>query len=188
MSGRISLAIIGGTGVYDLGAASTQERVPTPYGDTVLSHLMVAGQEILFLARHGAGHTVPPHRVNYRANIWALHALGIREVIGVQAVGSMHPSMAPGHFAVPAQFIDWTKCRPMTFFDGDDGLVLHADVTHPYCPRLSAALRRPSYGTSLDTSTGYSKSSGRLRDLQSGGQSAIIPLNEMRIYLSDDID
>jgi len=100
-----------------------------------------AGQDIIFLARHGVEHCLPPHRINYRANIWALHTLGVREVVATQAVGSMHPDIEPGHVAILGQFIDWTRCRPATFFDGDSG-VIHVDVSQPYCPRLSARLHR----------------------------------------------
>ncbi|HEY3377277.1 MAG TPA: S-methyl-5'-thioadenosine phosphorylase [Armatimonadota bacterium] len=138
----MSVAIIGGTGVYALGDEARPEHVATPYGDAAIFRLSIAGQEVVFLPRHGTAHATPPHRVNYRANIWALHALGVRDVLATQAVGSMHQLMAPGHFVALTQFIDWTKGRPSTFFDGEDGVVLHVDVTHPYCPRLNARLLR----------------------------------------------
>lgn len=136
----MAVAIIGGTGVYDLGAEARSEMIATPYGDALVTHTSFCGRDVVFLARHGAGHAVPPHRINYRANIWALHALGIREVVATQAVGSVNTAMAPGDFVVISQFLDWTKCRPITFFDGDDGHVVHVDVTQPYCPRLARRL------------------------------------------------
>ena len=136
----MSLAIIGGTGMYDLGEPARAEVIVTPYGEAAFFRADLGGEKVVFLARHGAGHSVPPHRVNYRANIWALHALGIREVVATQAVGSMNPDMAPGDFVLLAQFLDFTKARIATFFNGDDGVVVHADVTRPYCPRLVAAL------------------------------------------------
>lgn len=138
----MSIAIIGGTGVYDLGTASHAEQITTPYGDAAFFRLEIAGQEIIFLARHGVGHALPPHRVNYRANIWALQALGVREVLATQAVGSVNLAMSPGQFVLLSQFIDWTKGRPSTFFSGEDGPVIHVDVTHPYCPDLTGRLQR----------------------------------------------
>jgi len=136
----MSLAIIGGTGLYDLDGLTEAEEIATPYGEAACFRVGLNGEEVIFLARHGAGHSLPPHRINYRANIWALHALGVREVVATQAVGSLNPHMAPGHFVLLSQFIDWTKGRPSTFFDGEDGRIVHVDVTHPYCPRLLGAL------------------------------------------------
>ena len=136
----MTLAIIGGTGVYELGEGVHAETIPTPYGEAAIFRLRFNTREVIFLARHGVGHSVPPHRVNYRANIWALRELGVDEVLATQAVGSINPHMKPGHFALLAQFLDFTKCRPATFFDGSDGRVVHIDITHPYCPRLTGRL------------------------------------------------
>lgn len=144
----MSLAIIGGTGLYELHAGAEAEVVRTPYGEAAVFRVALDGQPVWFLARHGAGHALPPHRVNYRANIWALRALGVRSVLATQAVGSLNPAMAPGHLVGLVQFLDFTKARASTFFDGEDGAVVHVDVTHPYCPRLNAALHRA--GTFLD--------------------------------------
>ena len=118
------------------------ETISTPYGEAAIFRLQFNGREVIFLTRHGAGHRVPPHRVNYRANIWALRALGVDEVLATQAVGSINPHMELGHFALLAQFLDFTKCRPSTFFDGADERVVHIDITHPYCPRLTGRLLR----------------------------------------------
>jgi 5'-methylthioadenosine phosphorylase len=138
----MSIAIIGGTGVYDLGDAGGREAVSTPYGAVQVTRLTVEGRDVIFLARHGSDHALPPHRVNYRANIWALRAIGVREVLATQAVGSMNLDMAPGHFVTLAQFIDWTHGRPSTFFDGEQGVVVHVDMTEPYCGRMNDALAR----------------------------------------------
>lgn len=138
----MTIAIIGGTGVYDLGDAADPESFDTPYGPAAIIRARVGEAEVLFVARHGVGHAVPPHRVNYRANIWALHALGVRRVLATQAVGSLNPGMPPGSFAVLSQFIDWTKGRPSTFFDGDNGIVAHVDVTEPYCPAIIDGVMR----------------------------------------------
>lgn len=135
------IAVIGGTGLYTLGPG-TWESLQTPYGDAAVQHQTLANRNILFLARHGSGHALPPHRVNYRANIWALHALGVQEVIAVQSVGSVNQAMKPGDFVVLSQFIDWTKGRPSTFFNGDDAPVRHVDVTEPYCTKMTAWLMR----------------------------------------------
>jgi len=135
----MTLAIIGGTGLYHFGDGVNAEVIATPYGEAAIFRLQLNGREVLFLPRHGIEHRIPPHRVNYRANIWALHALGVHEVLATQAVGSINPRMALGHFAILAQFLDFTKCRPATFFDEQ---VVHIDITHPYCPRLSARLLR----------------------------------------------
>ncbi len=138
----MSLAIIGGTGVYELGVDAQTECIATPYGDTAIFRLEIAGEPFRFLPRHGAGHAVPPHRVNYRANIWALHELGVTQVLATQAVGSLNLRMAPGHFVLLDQFVDWTKNRPSTFFDGGESPVIHADVTNPYCPAMNGRLLR----------------------------------------------
>jgi len=138
----MTLAIVGGTGVYDLGTLGTAESILTPYGEVTVFHLEIADSPVIFLPRHGVGHSVPPHRINYRANIWALQALGVGEVLATQAVGSLNPRMAPGHVVLLSQFLDWTKNRSATFFDGDDGPVVHVDVSHPYCPRLNGCVLR----------------------------------------------
>ncbi len=135
------VAIVGGTGVYDLGGGVNAETVATPYGEAAIFRLQLNGREVIFLARHGTAHSVPPHGVNYRANIWALRALGVTEVVATQAVGSIDPHMEPGHFALLGQFLDFAKSAT-AFFDGDDERVVHIDLTHPYCPRLAGRLLR----------------------------------------------
>lgn len=138
------LAVIGGSGVYRLDLLSGAREVSqeTPYGPVRLMVGSVDGQEVAFLARHGPGHAVPPHRVNYRAHIWALARLGVRRVVATSAVGSLRPRIEPGHLVLVDQFIDFTRGRPATFFDGGPGGVAHVDVTEPYCPALRAMAAR----------------------------------------------
>lgn len=138
------LAIIGGTGVYDPTMLSelSERTVATPYGEAAVRIGSYQGRRVAFLQRHGAGHTVPPHRVNYRANIWGLKELGVRRVLATTAVGSCNPQMRPGDFVLIDQFIDLTWGRAMTFFDGGDAGVVHTDFTEPYCPELRAVLRK----------------------------------------------
>ena len=97
------------------------------------------GREVVFLPRHGPDHTIAPHRINYRANIWALHAQGVREVVAVAAVGGIAPSFAPGALVVPDQIIDYTHGRESTFFDGIGKPLAHIDFTRPFCEHAAAA-------------------------------------------------
>lgn len=135
-------AIIGGTGVYDpaLLEERSERRVETPYGSIQVETGLYRGIEVAFLPRHGKGHSVPPHKINYRANIWGLRALGVKRVIATAAVGSVNEAMKPGDFVIIDQFIDFTKARTLTFFDDGERGVVHVDVTEPYCPELRAAL------------------------------------------------
>ena len=130
--------IIGGTGFYDPGFLEKERDllVPTLYGDVVLKTGYYQNREVLFLPRHGEQHSVPPHLVNYRANIWALHEAGADFVLATAAVGSLNQEMRPGEIVLVDQFLDFTKSRPLTFYEGGDDGVLHVDVTHPYCPNL----------------------------------------------------
>jgi len=137
------LAIIGGSGSTQLSnlEVSRREVVRTPYGEPsgALTFGSIAGCEVVFLARHGYGHTIPPHQVNYRANIWALHAQGVKNVVAVAAVGGIRSDLAPGALVVPDQIIDYTHGRAGTFFTGGDTGVRHIDFTLPYCQSLRAA-------------------------------------------------
>ena len=131
----LDLAIIGGTGLYAFpGFGSAEKRVVhTPFGEpsghVVLGEL--AGKRVAFLARHGESHTLAPHRVNYRANVWALHHLGARRVLGVNAVGGIGEKMGPRVIAVPDQIIDYTHGRLDSFCDVDGAKVEHIDFTEP---------------------------------------------------------
>lgn len=135
---QVDLAIIGGTGVYraDMLERTKEVEIETTYGRVGLLTGEYKGRRVAFLARHGKGHTVPPHLVNYRANIQALKDLGARRVIATTAVGSLNPEMAPQDFVLIDQFLDFTKSRVNTFYDGGARGLLHVDVTEPYCPEI----------------------------------------------------
>jgi 5'-methylthioinosine phosphorylase len=139
---HIELAVIGGTGLYKFPGLEQVERhaVDTPYGSP--SDSIVVGQvgahRVAFLARHGESHTIPPHRVNYRANVWALHHLGARRVVGVNAVGGIRADMGPRVLALPDQVIDYTHDRLTSFCDVAGAEVRHIDFSEPY----TEALRR----------------------------------------------
>jgi len=136
---RSPLAIIAGTGFYDLDALEnpTQETVDTVWGQARVTEGEWHGIPVVFLTRHGAGHSVPPHLVNYRANIRALADLGVRDVVAVNVTGSIDPTLQPGDLLCIDDFIDFTKQRPVTFFDGStpEGVV-HTDVMTPYHPAI----------------------------------------------------
>jgi len=138
------LAIIGGTGLTSLeGLEITgREVVHTPYGEPSgpLISGVLCGTEVLFLPRHGSGHTIPPHRVNYRANIWALKEAGADMVIAVNAVGGIRRDMSPSKLVFPDQIIDYTWSRINTYFEEGLTQVTHVDFTEPYCDQLRAAL------------------------------------------------
>lgn len=139
---RASVAIIGGSGLYEMeGLRQVKEvRLRTPFGapsDAVVVGSL-EGVPVAFLARHGRGHRINPSEINYRANIYALKALGVRRVISISAVGSMKESIKPGHLMLPDQFIDLTKRRPSTFFEG--GVVAHVAFADPVCRSLADVL------------------------------------------------
>jgi 5'-methylthioadenosine phosphorylase len=136
------LAIIGGSGLTRLAtlAVVRREIVRTPYGEpsAPLVFGQIAGRDVVFLARHGHGHTIPPHRVNYRANMSALRERGAHAVVAVASVGGIR-GHRPGELVLPHQLIDYTYDRQHTIFDGGDMNVVHVDFTHPYTPTLRAA-------------------------------------------------
>jgi len=140
----LDLAIIGGTGLYKFPGLENVERhaLATPFGapsgDIVLGTLV--GKRVAFLARHGESHTLAPHRVNYRANVWALHHLGARRVVGVNAVGGITEKMGPRVVVVPDQIIDYTHGRFDSFCDVEGAKVEHVDFTEPYSPALRTEL------------------------------------------------
>jgi len=105
---------------------------------------------VAFLARHGSGHTIPPHKVNYRSNVWALKQIGIERVVAVAAVGGIHSAFEPAKLAIPDQIIDYTWSRGHTFFEDDLAHVVHVDFTEPYCPELRAALVRAAAEAGVD--------------------------------------
>jgi 5'-methylthioadenosine phosphorylase len=131
-------AIIGGTGFYDLGLMENakEEKVPTPYGDAFVYQGTYKGRPVVFMNRHGAGHSVPPHLINYRANIMALKYLGVDKIIATAATGSLHYEYRPSMFVLADQFLDFTKLRQYTFYEGGVNGVVHCDMTVPYCKEL----------------------------------------------------
>jgi len=141
MAPRTTIAVIGGSGVR--GVLDERDRnfhhVATPWGapSGPIEEGHVGGVRVLFLARHGPGHTIPPHRVNYRANVEALRTLGAEAIVSVSTVGSLREELSPGSFVLPSQFVDLTKQRPTTFFDG--GKVYHVSMADPFCPDLLRA-------------------------------------------------
>ena len=134
------LGVIGGTGLTRLSNLETVRRqlVRTPYGEPSgpLTFGKMGGREVAFLARHGYGHTIPPHLVNYRANLWALHSQGVEDVVSIASVGGIRSDLGPGVIAVPDQVLDYTWGRRCTFYEGEDKAVVHVDFTRPYCDTL----------------------------------------------------
>jgi 5'-deoxy-5'-methylthioadenosine phosphorylase len=138
------LAIIGGTGLTTLPGLEIirREMVRTPFGEPSgpLTHGTLGDCEIVFIARHGYGHTIPPHKVNYRANIWSLKQTGVERVIAVAAVGGIRDDLKPTDIVIPDQIIDYTWSRGNTFFEDGDAGVTHIDFTYPYCNELRLEL------------------------------------------------
>lgn len=136
------IGVIGGSGFYSFLEDVTEVQVDTPYGSPSDSLFLgeIAGRRVAFLPRHGRGHHLPPHRINYRANLWALRSVGVRQVLGPCAVGGLREEYGPGSLLVPDQLVDRTKTRVQTFFDGlplPDGTipnVVHTTFADPYCP------------------------------------------------------
>ncbi len=141
MAARRTIGVIGGSGVAGVLGDGPREvhRRSTPWGapSAPIEEGRVGGVRVLFLPRHGAGHTIPPHRINYRANVDALVGLGAEAIVTVSSVGSLREELPPGTFVLPRQFVDLTKQRPTTFFDG--GKVYHVSLADPFCPDLLRA-------------------------------------------------
>jgi 5'-methylthioinosine phosphorylase len=138
------LAIIGGTGLTQLAnlEVTRREVMRTPYGDPsgAITFGTIRGEPVAFLARHGYGHTIPPHKVNYRANLWALAQHPVSYVVSVASVGGIRADLSPGTLAIPDQIIDYTYGREFTYFHGSDRGVVHVDFTQPYCEALRQRL------------------------------------------------
>ena len=137
-------AIIGGSGLAKLSALQNTRRqvLRSPYGEPsgALTFGALGGREVVFLARHGYGHTIAPHEINYRANIWALKEIGVQGVFAVATVGGIRADLGPGTLVVPDQIIDYTHSRKSTFFEGAETRVTHIDFTQPYSARLRSLL------------------------------------------------
>lgn len=131
------IGIIGGSGFYDLASGLKEIKVETPYGppSEKIALAKIAGFNVAFLPRHNKTHDIPPHKINNRANIWALHSLGVREIITATACGSLKPNIQPGDFVVLDQFIDRTNGRLDTFYNGP--ITTHISSAYSYCQRLS---------------------------------------------------
>jgi 5'-methylthioadenosine phosphorylase len=142
--GTAPLGIIGGSGLTQLAELEVRHRevVRTPYGEPsgALTFGTLAGGEAVFLARHGYGHTIAPHQVNYCANLWALRHAGVQRVVSVASVGGIRADLGPGVIAVPHQLLDYTWGRRSTFFEGPDQPVTHVDFTHPYAAAVREAI------------------------------------------------
>jgi 5'-methylthioadenosine phosphorylase len=129
------IAIIGGTGSWHKSLTGTKIRVGTPYGPSPTLIIEKMGEnDVVVLPRHGIQHAFPPHMINNRANVFALHHIGIERILAVNTVGAINAKMKPGNIVIPNDFIDFTKSQPVTFYD--DGPVTHIDVTSVYCPEL----------------------------------------------------
>jgi len=135
----VEIAIIGGSGLESLLESSQRIRVGTPYGlPPLISLLEFEGHMIAFLPRHGYEHDLPPHKINYRANIYGLYRIGVKRIFATNAVGAINLNLQVGDIVVPHNLIDFTKQRSLTFFD--EAPVTHVDFTEPYCPELRRAL------------------------------------------------
>ncbi len=142
MEKNIEIGIFGGTGIYDSGLLEDPQEIDidTPYGkpSDKITVGMFNGRKIAFLPRHGKKHTIPPHMINFKANIWAFRELGITRIIAPSAVGSLKEELKPGHFALPTQFLDFTKSREGSF--SEEGKVIHISVADPFCPELQSSI------------------------------------------------
>ena len=137
------IGIIGGSGLYEVQGVVIRDikGVVTPFGTPSDFYRIgeISGKEVVFLPRHGSKHNIPPHRINYRANIWGFRELGADRIVSIGATGGISPDLAPGTIVVPDQVIDMTAGRDATFFEGEEGVV-HIDLTEPYCPELREAI------------------------------------------------
>jgi 5'-methylthioadenosine phosphorylase len=138
------IGIIGGSGLYRMEALRVlrEERLTTPFGEPSDAYILgeLEGREVVFLSRHGQGHTILPTEINFRANLWGLKTLGCDRVVSVSAVGSMKDHLRPTDVVLPDQFVDRTRHRPDTFFGR--GIAAHVSLAHPVCPELQAAAYR----------------------------------------------
>jgi 5'-methylthioadenosine phosphorylase len=148
------IGIIGGTGIYDPKSVAEieEKKVETPYGSVPdIKIVELAGVRAAFLPRHGKSHSVPPHRVNYRANVFAMKEIGVDRIVSMNSVGCLNDSLAPGDVVIPHDFLDFTKGRESTFYDDR---VVHVDVPGPYCPEIRDALVKAADAVSKVFSNG----------------------------------
>ena len=160
------LAVIGGSGLGQLANLNVSHRevLRTPYGEPsgAVTFGQICGREVAFLARHGYGHTIPPHEVNYQANIWALCNRGVTRIFSVASVGCIRPDLKPGDVVIPHQLIDYTWGRKMTYHEGRDSAVVHIDFTEPYDGALRALLIKAAgvAGVAVKDSAVYAATQG----------------------------
>lgn len=136
------IGIIGGSGVYEIAQRADsciEKLVETDYGEVEVSILDILSKKVAFIPRHASGHSIPPHKINYRANIDALKNVGVTKIIATNSVGSMNLEMPPGSFVIPDDFLDFSQNRVKTFYEDK---VVHVDVTEPYCPNLRDVLSK----------------------------------------------
>jgi 5'-methylthioadenosine phosphorylase len=147
------LAVIGGSGLYALLPGAEEVRLDTPYGapSDAITIATVAGRQVAFLPRHGKDHRYPPHRIPYRANVWALHEIGVRQIVAPCAVGGLRPELGAGTFVVPDQLIDRTSGRVQTFYDDR---AVHVNFADPYCPTGRAAVKAAAGNNDIETHDG----------------------------------
>ncbi|MBI4786469.1 MAG: S-methyl-5'-thioinosine phosphorylase [Chloroflexi bacterium] len=148
----MTVAIIGGTGLYQMPGLETESQVvETRFGDALVFVGKGNSQDLVFIPRHGPDHSTPPHRINYRANVKALEQLGVKRVLAIFAVGSLTLDVPPHSLIALDQILDFTHDRPNTFYDGGASGVGHADMTEPFCPALRDALlaRAPDHGLNI---------------------------------------
>ncbi|QPK63924.1 S-methyl-5'-thioinosine phosphorylase [Methylomonas sp. LL1] len=152
----MTLAIIGGTGLTQISELTItgQQTLDTPFGAPSADYVFgeINGKQLIFLARHGNPHRIPPHKINYRANIWGLKQLDVTDIIAVAAVGGIGSDMAPGHIAVPDQIIDYSYGREHTFFADDLEHVTHIDFTEPYSPALRQRIMQAARNAGIEIS------------------------------------
>ena len=140
----VKFGVIGGSGIYSLENVEIDWiTVVTPYGEVEMGVSEIEKHEVFFIPRHGRHHSLPPHLINYRANIWALASLGVKRIIATNACGSLNEKYSPGHLVLPDQFLDFTKSRPSTFYN-QPGSVAHTDMTVPYCPQIREEIMKAS--------------------------------------------
>ncbi|MCQ8129688.1 S-methyl-5'-thioinosine phosphorylase [Methylomonas rivi] len=149
----MTLAIIGGTGLTQINGLTItgQQSLDTPFGSPSADYVFgeMNGKQLVFLARHGNPHRIPPHKINYRANIWGSKQLGVTDIIAVAAVGGIGALMAPGHIAIPDQIIDYSYGREHTFFADDLEHVTHIDFTEPYSPPLRKRIIKAAHNSGI---------------------------------------
>lgn len=153
MTAVAEIAIIGGSGLYALLDGAKEVNVDTPYGapSDAITVATVGDRRVAFLPRHGRDHRFPPHRIPYRANLWALRELGVRQILAPCAVGGLRPELGPGTFVLPDQLIDRTSGRAQTFYD--DGAV-HVNFADPYCPTGRSAVAKTATSLGINLTDG----------------------------------